>query len=240
MSNDYFQYGNTLLPGEKARAEDVASEFQGVESAFGLLPQPRPGGDGFLVSFKVPDATDPEHVANLGQLEAIQATTVNAKDVAVQAASDANDDKVLVAQYRGDTLTFRNEAEGFRDDAQIAASAAQSAAGLPALAGNALKSLMVNAAADGVFYGTPDVSANHYTKAEINGMVGDKFSYVHGAVGSITSAEISDGPTLGAIYPGSTLDTNGGELGGTGVLTGSWRCVGEAIGSKGGIFVRIL
>lgn len=153
MSNDYFQYGNTLLPGEKARAEDVAAEFQGVESAFGLLPQPRPGGDGFLVSFKVPDATDPEHVASLGQLQVIETTVTDARDTVVASAATVADDKALVVTYRGETLVFRNEAEAFRDAAQIAAAAAGSAVGLPSLAGNAGRAITANQAEDAVEFG---------------------------------------------------------------------------------------
>lgn len=169
MSNDYYEYGNTLLPGEKARAEDVASEFQGVASGFELMPQPRPDGNGFLVSFKVPDATDPEHVANLGQLQTIQTTVTDARDTVVSTAADVSDDKDLVVTYRGETLAFRNAAEGFRDDAQVAASAAQSSAGLPALAGNALLALIVNATESGVEYGVPDVTSLHYTKTQSDG-----------------------------------------------------------------------
>lgn len=83
MSNDYFQYGNTLIPGASAKAEEVATELQGVQAGFDLLPQPRPTGDGFLVPFHVATPTEATHAANLGQLEALEAAAASSAAAAL-------------------------------------------------------------------------------------------------------------------------------------------------------------
>lgn len=71
MSNEYYEYANTFIPGDLARAEDVASEFQALQTGFGLLPTPRSDGGGFSAQFKVPTATDPEHAVQFSQIQGV-------------------------------------------------------------------------------------------------------------------------------------------------------------------------
>lgn len=67
----------------------------------------------------------------------------NARDASQEAQGLSEDARDLSLQYR-------NESEGFKDTAEVAAAAAGAAAGLPSLAGNALKKLGVKAGEDGV------------------------------------------------------------------------------------------
>lgn len=93
MSNDYFEYSNTLTPGASARAEEVAAELQAVQSGFDLLPQPRPTGDGFLEPFHVATATQSTHAANLGQLQALEASAT-----AAAAAAGTSEDNAAASE----------------------------------------------------------------------------------------------------------------------------------------------
>lgn len=96
MSNEYYTYGNTLIPGDLARAEDVAAEFQGVRSGFDLLPTPTPSGGGFATNFTIPFATDPEHPVQLSQI-AVLIQGLQAVEQAEEVASAV----IAIANYNG-------------------------------------------------------------------------------------------------------------------------------------------
>lgn len=78
--------------------------------------------------------------------DAVLALTTRAED----AQGAAEEAQGLTIQARNTTFGYRNDAEGFKNTAETAAAAAQAGAGMPSLAGNALKKLGVNAAEDGV------------------------------------------------------------------------------------------
>ena len=61
MSNDYFEHNTKLVPGTKARAEDVNSRFDGVVSGLEKLPAPHATLKGFSDPVLVGDPTSPEH-----------------------------------------------------------------------------------------------------------------------------------------------------------------------------------
>jgi hypothetical protein len=84
MSNDYYEHPETFIPGDLARAEDVENEFKRVESAFGMLPDPRPDGLGFSIPIFVGQATDDDHAANWGQLKELEALSRSHAEAAEQ------------------------------------------------------------------------------------------------------------------------------------------------------------
>lgn len=98
--SDYYEYGNTLIGGSPARADDVASEFRKIQTGLDLLPTPRVDGNGFAVSFLVPAATQPNQVAQFGQVQeleqlasahkaAAQIAQIAAEAAAASASTDA-------------------------------------------------------------------------------------------------------------------------------------------------------
>jgi len=97
MSNDFYNYSEILLPGQVARAEDVAAELNGVTSGFNLLPKPRPGGGGFAEPFIVAPAVDDNQAANFGQLKVLEASAQDASDNAALSETAASDSKDLAA-----------------------------------------------------------------------------------------------------------------------------------------------
>lgn len=115
MSNDYYEHPEVFIPGDLARAEDVENEFKRVQSGFGLLPQPRPDGLGFLVPFYVADATEDNHAANWGQLKGLEELA--------QAHADAAE------TAKGGAETAQGLAEDARDAAQTSAGEAATSAG---------------------------------------------------------------------------------------------------------------
>ena len=126
MSNDYFEYSDSLTPGAVAKAEEVAAEFEGLQAAFDLLPQPRPDGLGFLSAMLIPDATADGEAATWGQLKALETTAQTASAAATAANTNIQD--VLLpdinTKYNSFTQTYadveawRDEAEAFKDEAQ--------------------------------------------------------------------------------------------------------------------------
>lgn len=102
MSNDYYTYGNTFIPGDLARAEDVASEFQAAQAGFGLLPTPRSDGRGFTSTFKVMPAAEPEHPVQLSQVASLLQDSQTVEEAAQIASS-----VIAIANYKGvwSTLT---------------------------------------------------------------------------------------------------------------------------------------
>ncbi|MFV1941319.1 hypothetical protein VPH49_10910 [Pseudomonas luteola] len=79
-------------------------------------------------------------------------TDVNTK--AAQVSTNAS----TASTAATNAATSETNAKSYRDSAQTAAAAAQSSAGLPSLSGNSGKVLKVNSAANGVQWGTVDIS----------------------------------------------------------------------------------
>lgn len=108
MSNEYYVYSNTLLPGQVARAEDVAAEMSGVQSAFDLLPEPRPDGEGFAVPFTIEPAVQDNQAATWGQLKTLEQSAQDAADAAAlseTAAFDSETNAGLSATAASDSET---------------------------------------------------------------------------------------------------------------------------------------
>lgn len=131
MSNDFYNNGNTLIPGSTARAEDVTAELDGIEAGFDKLPTPRPDGQGFVQPIKVGEAVDPDHCATRGQLidleqqAADSATTANQHKIDAQTAQTAAE----TAQAAAETAETNAEtAEGNATTAHTNALLAQGAA----------------------------------------------------------------------------------------------------------------
>jgi hypothetical protein len=63
--NQYFQYLVKLLPGTKARAEEVNARFESVAAGFDKLPAPHSTTTGFTDPVAVGDPTLPEHAVSV-------------------------------------------------------------------------------------------------------------------------------------------------------------------------------
>ncbi|WP_020409804.1 gp53-like domain-containing protein [Hahella ganghwensis] len=113
----YYIYGNTLLPGDLARAEDVANELRAVQTSFELLPEVRPDGQGFAEPFYVVNGTDPDHAANLGQLQELEQQAQAHADSASAAQAAAEVAQGLSEDARDDSFGYAAESLGHRNDA---------------------------------------------------------------------------------------------------------------------------
>jgi len=103
MSNDYYTYSNTLLPGQVARAEDVEAELSAVVAGFGLLPKPRPDGEGFAEPFTVAPAVDDNQAATLGQLKVLETAAGSSATNAASSAQSTEADAIATAADRVQT-----------------------------------------------------------------------------------------------------------------------------------------
>jgi hypothetical protein len=117
MSNDFYNYSEILLPGQVARAEDVAAELNGVTSGFNLLPKPRPDGTGFAEPFVVAQAVDDNQAATFGQLKTLETSAQDASDSAALSETTA-------AESRDQAVTAKNAAEGHETAAGVSAASA--------------------------------------------------------------------------------------------------------------------
>lgn len=89
MSNDYYNYSDTLLPGQVAQAEDVSGEFEAVQAGLDLLPKPREDGQGFAEPFIIAEATNETHAATWGQLQNLESSASTAASNAATSESNA-------------------------------------------------------------------------------------------------------------------------------------------------------
>ena len=87
-----------------------------------------------------------------------------------QSESNVSDDRLLAVNAAATAIQKASEASGYKDSVTVMAAAVQSAAGLPALIGNALKGLRVNAAGTGVEW-AGGVSHPAYINANVSGNV---------------------------------------------------------------------
>lgn len=146
MSNEYFNYGNTLIPGDLARAEDVKSELEGVQTGFDRLPSPRNDGTkGFSEPIFLTEATEDGHAVTLGQVNGLEqlalghATAAQAAQASAEAARDAAEVFRDSAEYEADRAANANvtldafvvQCEDFKDQAQTAKTLAQDWASKP-------------------------------------------------------------------------------------------------------------
>jgi hypothetical protein len=67
MANDYFEHNTKLVPGTKARAEDVNARFDGVVAGMEKLPAPHPSLKGFSDPVAVGAPTEKEHAVSVEQ-----------------------------------------------------------------------------------------------------------------------------------------------------------------------------
>ena len=132
MSNEYYNYGNTLVPGDLARAEDVANEFVGTQTGFDRLPKPRSDSKGFAEVFHVEQATEDTHAANWGQLKALEAEAEAHKDAAELAKTQAQTAKTgaETAKALADLSADRAEAAADGIDATVDAAKTHATAAL--------------------------------------------------------------------------------------------------------------
>lgn len=146
MSNEYFNYGNTLIPGDLARAEDVKSELEGVQTGFDRLPSPRNDGfKGFAEPIYLVEATEDGHAVTLGQVNGLEqlalghATAAQAAQASAEAARDAAEVFRDSAEYEADRAANANvtldafvvQCEDFKTQAQTAKTLAQDWASKP-------------------------------------------------------------------------------------------------------------
>lgn len=146
MSNEYFNYGNTLIPGDLARAEDVKSELEGVQTGFDRLPSPRNDGTkGFAEPIFLVEATEDGHAVTLGQVNGLEqlalghATAAQAAQASAEAARDAAEVFRDSAEYEADRAANANvtldgyvtQCEDFKTQAQTAKTLAQDWASKP-------------------------------------------------------------------------------------------------------------
>lgn len=111
MSNEYFNYGQTLIPGDLARAEDVENEFTGVEAGFDRLPTPRTDGQGFAVPIYVEDATEEGHAVTYGQASALELLALAHADAAEAAKVAAEAARDLAETYKDAAAAEADRAE---------------------------------------------------------------------------------------------------------------------------------
>lgn len=135
------------LPPSPSRADDPAGFSSKMDALLGALPQ-------FVTETNATAAAVDQDKVDVALLKT-QTESVRA-DAIVQ--TTALRDTTL--GYRNDAQTaagqaagYRNEAQTYRDGAQAAAAAAESAAGLPSLVGNARKALIVAPGEDAVAWG---------------------------------------------------------------------------------------
>jgi hypothetical protein len=125
MSNDYYTYSNTLLPGQVARAEDVEAELSAVVAGFGLLPKPRPDGEGFAEPFTVAPAVDDNQAANLGQLKVLETAAGSSATNAASSAQSTEADAIATAADRVQTGQDAQSAEDSATNASDSETLAQ-------------------------------------------------------------------------------------------------------------------
>lgn len=87
MANEYYERLSEMNPGDLADGLAMEAEFDAIAQAFGKLPTPHTGGQGFEGPVRVGDATNPDEAINKKQLEEAMGT---AKQLAVAAYGNFN------------------------------------------------------------------------------------------------------------------------------------------------------
>ncbi|MCY9814478.1 gp53-like domain-containing protein [Aeromonas caviae] len=87
MANEYYERLSEMNPGDLADGLAMEAEFDAIAQAFGKLPTPHTGGQGFDGPVRVGDATNPDEAINKKQLEEAMGT---AKQLAVAAYGNFN------------------------------------------------------------------------------------------------------------------------------------------------------
>lgn len=70
MDNQYYERLSEMNPGDLADGLAMEAEFNAIAQAFGKLPTPHTGGQGFDGPVRVGDAKNNDEAVNLGQLQA--------------------------------------------------------------------------------------------------------------------------------------------------------------------------
>lgn len=70
MANDYYERLSEMNPGDLADGLAMEAEFDAIAQAFGKLPTPHIGGQGFDGPVRVGDALNGDEAVSLGQLQA--------------------------------------------------------------------------------------------------------------------------------------------------------------------------
>lgn len=70
MDNKYYERLSEMNPGDLADGLAIEAEFNAIAQAFGKLPTPHTGGQGFDGPVRVGDAKNNDEAVNLGQLQA--------------------------------------------------------------------------------------------------------------------------------------------------------------------------
>lgn len=205
MSNDYYQYGDTLLPGQVARAEDVSSECESIQAGFEKLPKPLLTGGGFAEPFIVAEATAPNHAASLGQMTALEAAASQSATNAAASAAAASTSESNVATMEDNVQLLEGQAsQSAQDAADDAALARQWATSLTDVAdglkGAKYYAQLALSATSGArsFQGYHDASGNTFPKTP---EAGDEGKYwVISVAGTLTG--------VGSVSPGDELAIN--------------------------------
>ena len=87
MAKEYYGRLSEMRPGDLADGLAMEAEFEAIAQAFGKLPTPHTGGQGFEGPVRVGDATNPDEAINKKQLEEAMGT---AKQLAVAAYGNFN------------------------------------------------------------------------------------------------------------------------------------------------------
>ena len=117
MSNNYYTVTYDFAPYTRVRSDQIDQEFAGIQTAFGMLPEPRTDGKkGFNEGITVPAPTEDGHAANKGYVDtgmdsqvaqaSASATAAQAAQTATEAAQAAAENAQQIVEdqavYRGD------------------------------------------------------------------------------------------------------------------------------------------
>jgi len=107
----------------------VEAELSAVVAGFGLLPKPRPDGEGFAEPFTVAPAVDDDQAANLGQLKALEVSAATSATNAENSAQSVEADVIATAADRVQTGQDAQSAEDSATNAGDSEALAQKWAG---------------------------------------------------------------------------------------------------------------
>ncbi|WP_416398141.1 hypothetical protein [Allohahella sp. A8] len=132
-----YTYSETFSIGDLARAVDVASEFQAVQSGLERLPKLSTEGIGFAEPFRIADALEAFHPVTKAQLDAAKVSVVEDKAAAELFSEQAESSAISAAASEAATATASAEITALssgiidiKNQAQEQANRSQSAADL--------------------------------------------------------------------------------------------------------------
>lgn len=150
MSNPKQWYVRThdLAPYTRADGQAVSDEFDAIQASFEVIPAMRDDGKGFAVSPVIPDGTEDNHPASLGQLrngeqsvlQMKNAVEEKARQVAQHAQTTATNTQTAVEAKRQAVSSAQQSATSAQTALDQAQQASQSASNAAISANNAEQS----------------------------------------------------------------------------------------------------